>query len=235
MILYVIRHGDPDYANDCLTPKGKRQAEALAKRFAARGLDRVYSSPLGRAKQTARPTCELLKLESETLEWTSENLAWEDFSAPLPDGGRAWSFRTGNPALFRLAENGRRADWHGLENFKGANAKAGFERLSRRSDEFLAALGYAREGGAYKIVRPNDERVAVFCHEGFGLTWLAHLLAVPPHVFWASFGFTHSAVTALLFENRADGITAPQCLCHSDTSHVYREGLPATFNNEFYF
>ena len=33
MKLYIIRHGNPDYANDCLTPLGKRQAEALSRRF----------------------------------------------------------------------------------------------------------------------------------------------------------------------------------------------------------
>jgi broad specificity phosphatase PhoE len=44
MILYVIRHGDPDYATDSLTPKGKLQADALAKRLAVHGVDTVYSS-----------------------------------------------------------------------------------------------------------------------------------------------------------------------------------------------
>ena len=27
MLLYIIRHGDPDYENDCLTKKGKKQAD----------------------------------------------------------------------------------------------------------------------------------------------------------------------------------------------------------------
>ena len=57
MILYVVRHGDPDYELDSLTPLGKLQAEALVKRFTVHGLDRVYTSPLGRAKETAAPTC----------------------------------------------------------------------------------------------------------------------------------------------------------------------------------
>ena len=64
MKLYIIRHGDPDYANDCLTPLGKRQAEALGRRFANTDLDMVFISPLGRAQETAKPTCEIKKLHA---------------------------------------------------------------------------------------------------------------------------------------------------------------------------
>ena len=61
MILYYVRHGDPIYDPNSLTPLGQRQAEALAKRFGVHGLDRIYSSPSNRALQTAQPTCEILK------------------------------------------------------------------------------------------------------------------------------------------------------------------------------
>ena len=57
MLLYIIRHGDPDYTTDTLTERGWAQAEAVGKRLAASGINRVFSSPMGRAKQTAEPTC----------------------------------------------------------------------------------------------------------------------------------------------------------------------------------
>jgi len=41
MILYIIRHGDPDYANDTLTEYGWRQAEALGERMAKEKLDLI--------------------------------------------------------------------------------------------------------------------------------------------------------------------------------------------------
>lgn len=56
MLLYIIRHGDPIYAPDSLTPKGHLQAAALAKRLAVHGLDKIFASPLVRAQQTAKPT-----------------------------------------------------------------------------------------------------------------------------------------------------------------------------------
>ena len=62
MLLFYVRHGDPIYNPDSLTPKGHLQAEALAKRFGLYGLNRVFTSDSVRAKQTAEPTCKLLGL-----------------------------------------------------------------------------------------------------------------------------------------------------------------------------
>ena len=39
MLLYIIRHGDPIYHPDSLTPRGHLQAQAIAKRLARYGLD----------------------------------------------------------------------------------------------------------------------------------------------------------------------------------------------------
>ena len=33
MRILIVRHGDPDYEKDSLTPKGFREAELLAERF----------------------------------------------------------------------------------------------------------------------------------------------------------------------------------------------------------
>ena len=58
MIFYYIRHGDPIYNPDSLTPLGKRQAEAVGRRVAAQGLDRVFASSSIRAIETARPAAD---------------------------------------------------------------------------------------------------------------------------------------------------------------------------------
>ena len=86
MLLFVIRHGDPIYNPDSLTPKGHLQANALAKRFAIHGLDKIYSSPVNRAKLTAQPTADILSKPVEIEEWTSESLAWQDFAVEFPGG-----------------------------------------------------------------------------------------------------------------------------------------------------
>ena len=72
MLLYIIRHGDPVYNPDSLTQKGRLQAEAVAKRVALHGVDEIFASTSNRAMQTAQPTCELLKMEMETVDFANE-------------------------------------------------------------------------------------------------------------------------------------------------------------------
>ena len=100
MLLFYIRHGDPIYNPDSLTPLGEAQANALSKRFCTYGLDRVFSSPSNRAMQTAKPTCDLLKREITLCDWAEEGLAMRDFGVPHPVHGRTWCFYDQN--LLRL-------------------------------------------------------------------------------------------------------------------------------------
>ncbi len=233
MLLYVIRHADPIYNPDCLTEKGKRQAEALARRLSVNGLDKIYSSPMIRAQQTAQPTCELLGLKPEILDFVSEEIAWNNFTFPDPEigGNLNWCFgiqttRYKTPEMLAMGDN-----WYDAEPFCLTNIKQAYQELQQKSNEFMASHGYVREGMNYRIERPNDDRIAVFCHQAIGTTWLAHLLAVPPVIFWSTFDVNHSGITIIEFKNNKDGYTAPKCLAVSDTSHLYADRLPLKFAN----
>ena len=233
MLLFIVRHGDPIYNPDSLTPKGHLQAKALAKRFGMHGLDKIYASPLNRAQQTAQPTSELLGLPIEIEEWTSESLAAGSFFVDRPDGSRGWIFHQ-NPTILKNDASHTLVDnWYEAECFKGYDKdfKGGYERIQKASDEFLARHGYERDGSVYKITNPNNDRIAVFCHQGFGVTWLSHLLGIPPHMFWTSFDFSHSGVTVLEFRNYNNRLTVPQCLQLSDLSHIFADRLPFKYNN----
>ena len=102
MLLYYIRHGEPTYDPDELTPNGRRQAEAIARRLARYGVDKIYSSSSIRAQQTARPTAELTRCEVVTLDWCHEDYAKAEMMLPSngdptgnsPSGGgkRRWCF-----------------------------------------------------------------------------------------------------------------------------------------------
>ena len=94
MILFYVRHGDPIYSPDQLTPLGHRQAESVAKRLALFGVDEIYSSTSTRAMQTAQPTCEILGLKPEIADWTSEGHTWEEFTFNDPNlnGAQNWVF-----------------------------------------------------------------------------------------------------------------------------------------------
>ena len=234
MLLYILRHGDPDYETDSLTEKGIKQAQALAKRLSVNGLDWLYSSPLGRARQTAKATSELLNKPVEIEEWASEWPAFRDMSVIYEDGHRGWIFHQQRTNLLNDDTISLGRDWasagclQGYSNdFKGA-----VKRVTDGSDDFLARQGYKREGSIYRITRANDDRIAVFCHQGVGVIWLAHLLNIPNLIFWSGFDLTHSGITILEFINYENGITNPMCLTLSDTSHIYKDDLPLEYNNE---
>ncbi len=63
----------PEEEGDRLSPLGRRQAEAAARRVATDlGITRIVCSPMGRARETAAPIAELTGLEPEVWDWTHE-------------------------------------------------------------------------------------------------------------------------------------------------------------------
>ena len=75
MRIVFVRHGEPDYAHDCLTPLGELQAKAAAERLREEGIGAIYTSPQGRARQTADAAAEVLGLTPQTLDFMHE-LHW---------------------------------------------------------------------------------------------------------------------------------------------------------------
>ncbi len=223
MLLYIIRHGEPIYDPDTLTPLGKEQAEALGKRLALHGFDKIYSSPNGRARETAEPTCNALGKEAEILSWASEDLLWRDLKAP----NVGWAFN-GDARTIKTPElTASDSRWYESEAFSEAKApKEGFDRAKDGIDGLLLRHGYERDGLFYNIIKPSSERVALFCHQGVGLTALSHVLGIPPCLFWTSFDVTHTGVSIVHFEDRGMGYVAPKCLALSDTAHIYGSSLP---------
>ena len=83
------------------------------------GLDKIFASPLVRAQQTAKPTCELLGLDCQIEEWISENADWQDLSVTKDvykrqilvlvnqklDGGSEAFRRTGDIGVFVNGKN----------------------------------------------------------------------------------------------------------------------------------
>jgi len=200
MLLFVVRHGDPIYDPDMLTPLGRLQAAAVAKRFAVHGLDRVFSSPVNRAKETAQPTCEMLRLPMEIEEWTSESYAWQDISMEFPDGGHRWVFaRPANELKEGINAELGVNDFDKCINMDKLDKAHCFDRIRRESDRFLEKLGYRREGAVYRIIKPNEDRIALFCHQGFSMTWFPYLLNIPAQLFWSVFDISHSGVSTFEF------------------------------------
>ncbi len=230
MILYIVRHGDPDYSTDSLTERGVKQAEALGKRFAKTGIDTVYSSPMGRARQTAEPTCRLLGLPMNIEEWAHEVL--HERLTTYPYGEKRSVSLIPNTYMREKGEIDIPFD-RTFESkvLRESEAESAFNYIRDNGREFLARLGYVEEDGIYRITRNNEEKVALFCHTVFARFWLSYLLHLPLHLMWGGFKLTHTGVVALEFKNHENGITAPTCLTFSDMSHLYCEGLDTIHDN----
>lgn len=74
MRILFVRHGEPDYKNDCLTETGKLQAQAAARRLEHEGISEIYASPMGRARETAGYTADRLGLPITILDYTPEEI-----------------------------------------------------------------------------------------------------------------------------------------------------------------
>ena len=234
MLFFYVRHGDPIYSPNSLTPLGERQAEAAAKRLALFGIDRIYSSTSKRALDTARPTSELVKKEIVQLDFCDELHAWNELTTELEDGRRTWLFHD-EKSIMRFCSDEVKAlghRWYDHPDFANYNYKAGMERIANNTDEFLLSLGYRHinRSGVYEAVAHNEERVALFAHQGFGLAFLSHILGIPYPQFSTHFDMTHSGITVIEFVPRGECVI-PKVLTLSSDSHLYREGLPLRYNH----
>lgn len=239
MLLFFIRHGDPIYNPDKLTPLGRRQAEAIAKRLAQYGLDRIYCSTSNRAIETAVPTCELLKKEMELLDWCNESHAWENLAVDNENGGMSWAFQQEKYANLFASDEVRRLDkeWYLHPEFKKTQFKEGIQRIQKETDEFLSSLGYEHkhECNAYNSIWENNEkRIALFAHQGFGLAFLSCVLDIPYPQFCTHFDMGHTGMTVIEFPKKI-GAVIPKVLQLSNDSHLYKENLPLNYHNRIRF
>ncbi len=227
MLFYYIRHGQPIYSPDTLTPLGERQAEAIARRLALFGVDKIYASTSNRAIRTAQPLCDILRKEPVLLDFCNESYTWEEFSIDKGKGFRTW-VGSETLKLEKLAPLGHRWYEHPELLAQYPSFKQGSERVARESDAFLSSLGYEHipGTGTYRVLESNNERVALFAHAGFGTAFLSHILDIPYPYMATGFGMCHTGLTVINFAETG-GYARPSIQTYSCDGHLYREGLPS--------
>ncbi len=208
------------------------QAEAVGKRIYDAGVDQIYASPMGRAIQTAEPACRLLGLPCQIEQWAHEieeqRLTTEPYGKPISVTYVQNTYYRENGGIDLPYDRAFEA-----VGFRASGMKQATEYIERGGREFLERLGYREENGIYRILRRNEDRVALFCHSNMARAWLSTLLHIPIHLMWAGFRYTHTGVTVVEFPNNDNGITAPVCRCYSDMSHLYANGPDMIHDNEF--
>ena len=237
MLFYFIRHGDPIYSPDSLTHLGHLQADALAKRLSRYELDEIYASSSIRARQTAEPTCKLLRKEMKILDWCNEGHAWNEFAYEDDHGIKSWIFQKPEMRKFLVSDEIKSLGIHWYEHpaFADRSFESGIKRIQSETNALLASLGYEHntEFNTYKHTKSSPQRVALFAHQGFGMIFLSCLLDIPYPEFCTHFDTGHSNMTVIEFANKSDEIV-PVILQLSNDSHIYSEGLPTKYQNRVY-
>ena len=201
MKLLLIRHGrmagDPfcepaqSPVTGCLAPEGIAQAEALRKRLADVPIDKAFSSPYGRAIETAErglagrgiPVVRVPGLQ----EWT-----------PSP----AFRYATSTEAS---AMNERDRDRFAEETWKTELGEGTFDVLARVVPALLGVLAaegwHTRMGGWVPDAGTEGKTFAVFAHGGSLNAMLSFLLGVHPFPVGV-FGFPYCGIATLSFQER---------------------------------
>ena len=225
MQLIFIRHGEPDYSIDSLTPKGWREAELLGPRVAKWDVKEFYVSPLGRAQDTASPAMKLTGRTPVIKEWLHE------FDPPMKPGyegrrGIVWDIMpeiwTNQPEMLTLEH------WFDAPVYEAREVRQEYLRVTGEMDKLLAEHGYVRDGQLYRVTRSNDDTLVFFCHLGITCVMLGHLLSIPASVALHSFFLPTTSVTALATEERQGNAAKFRLQCAGDTRHLREAGEPVS-------
>ena len=227
MKLLFVRHGDPDYEHDCLTARGKKEAEALAGRLAQTEIDAFYLSPLGRAQETAQPTLAAKGMTGTTCEWLRE------FEAPI--------YRPDADGALKITWDWLPQDWVSMNEFysvdtwlsapvmRRTHVDTQYNWVCKELDAVLAKYGYERDGKLYRVRKESKATVCFVCHYGVACVMLSHLLSISPILLWHGLVAQPASVSSLATEERRQGIATFRMNHYGDTSHIEEAGLPANY------
>lgn len=219
MRIILIRHGDPDYEKDCLTELGHKQARIAAKRLMEENIEWIYSSPLGRARETAQAFSE----ESGISE-----IQIADFMREIRYGKEDALYESGNPwsvagEMLKKGLDLQSPDWRDYPSYKDNTAVTDIDNIAVGTDKWLAGLGYEREGLYYRCKRADDIKhtLALFCHGGSATAFLSRVLNIPfPHLCVILGYLMHTSITVLRFDRTPGSICMPMIEVASDSRHL---------------
>ena len=220
MDIYIIRHGFPDYARDCLTNLGHRQAEAVAEALEALGIDEIYSSPMGRARETAAHLAERLGKPVAVEPWAHELDGWV-------------SLADGSPVdvneLLRSDELRALGDrWLDHPQIAATNVRDVVSEIDGGVLDLLRRQGFVPEGDHFRAIdpaRPNDKNIALFCHVGVKTLILSSLLRVPLPFLVGATSLHTCAFTRVLVTADDVGRAEARIVASDVTDHLSARGL----------
>ena len=221
MRIIFIRHGDPDYANDTLTPKGRIEAELLSERVKKWDVKEFFCSPLGRAVDTAEYSLKKMNRTASVCDWLQE--FYYPIKDPVTGANRiSWDFY---PSYWtEIGEMYDKDNWMNAPVFTTGEIAKKAEMVYNGIDGILKNYGYERCGNYYRAVKPNTDTIVIFCHLGVSFVMLSHLLGIAAPVLWQQFFIAPTSVTEVCTEEREQGRAAFRVKKFGDVSHLYAGG-----------
>lgn len=219
MRLILVRHGDPNYELDCLTELGHKQSKITAQRLLNEGIEKVFSSPMGRARQTAQPFLEasgikemqILDFMKEIRYGLADDLYNQDYSP--------W---VGVDRLANEGVNLQDPNWRDFALFKENTATIDIDLVQAGADKWLETLGYKRQGLYYKNTRDDDEQftVALFSHGGSSTAFLSRIFNIPFPQLCATLHIPHTGITIIRFDRTPGKVSVPVVELMNDGNHL---------------
>lgn len=222
MRILLIRHAEPDYTVDSLTPKGRTEAELLSRRLVRCRMDDLYVSPLGRARDTAAYTLDKLGRRAEVLPWLRE------FHGSYPDpetGNRrivAWDVKPRIWTEFPGVADIR--TWTDAPVFDGGDVREVWKETTDGVDALLGRYGYRKDGPVWLCENNTDRVIALFCHFGISMAVLGYLTDISPMVLWQHTLCLPSSVSEVVTEERTKGEVAFRVTKLGDLTHLEAAG-----------
>ena len=216
--ILLIRHAEPDYTVDSLTPKGRAEAELLSRRLIRYDIRDFYVSPLGRAKDTAAFTLNKLDREAEVLPWLREFRG----SYPDPETGKrrivAWDLK---PRIWKTFPGVMDIDtWYDAPAFAGGDVREVWQETVEGVNELLGRYGCYKDGPVWRFEQNGDFTIALFCHFGISMVILGYLIGVSPMILWHHFLCFPSSVSEVVTEERIKGEVSFRIVKLGDLTHL---------------
>lgn len=220
--ILLIRHAEPDYSLDSLTPKGRVEAELLSRRLMRYDIRDFYVSPLGRARDTAAFTLDKLERKAEILPWLREFMG----SYPDPETGKrrivAWDVKPRIWTAFPGVTDIR--SWCNAPVFKDGNVREIWQQTICGVDELLSRYGYVKDGPVWRCEDNQAFTIALFCHFGISMAVLGYLTDISPMVLWHRTLCLPSSVTEVVTEERTKGEVSFRMTKLGDLTHLEAAG-----------
>lgn len=217
MRIIFVRHGHPNYELDCLTTLGHKHGDAVAERLKGEPIEKIFSSTCGRALETAEHIDKNFGLGVEGLEFMREIKWGSADGSPVYEDGHPWM---NSDYLVEQGKDLLDKDWRASEQYRNNKAVVSGDTLGEKLDEWLATLGYTREGDYYRVGKVRYGTIVLVSHGGASSAALARLFNLPFPFVCSAICPDYTAVTIVTFSEKEGALVAPKFELMNDARHI---------------